>query len=142
MPIKYSEYPANWKTEIVPTILRRAGEERDASGRILVEARCEWCGAPNHTHIVRAAALYHKPVEYAGLWKTVPVGDYKVVEPTFPDATRVVLTTAHLDRDKTNNALDNLASLCQRCHLNHDRWAQHLPNRKYGRGHSRQEKLF
>ena len=33
---------------------------------------------------------------------------------------RVVLTTAHLDHDPTNNAAGNLAALCQRCHLAYD----------------------
>jgi len=32
----------------------------------------------------------------------------------------VVLTVAHLDHDTWNNADENLAALCQRCHLNHD----------------------
>lgn len=45
---------------------------------------------------------------------------------------KVVLTTAHLDRIKTNNRFDNLRHLCQRCHLAHD-LQQHLNNRKYGR---------
>lgn len=45
---------------------------------------------------------------------------------------RVVLTVAHIDHDKTNNRFNNLAALCQRCHLNHDRH-QHAFNRKYGR---------
>lgn len=45
---------------------------------------------------------------------------------------RVVLTIAHMDHDKTNNALENLRALCQRCHLRHDLW-QHVDNRKYGR---------
>jgi len=34
---------------------------------------------------------------------------------------RVILTCAHIDRDVTNNRFNNLAALCQRCHLNHDR---------------------
>ena len=39
-----------------------------------------------------------------------------------PDrVTRIVLTTAHLDHDPTNNAEANLAALCQRCHLAHDK---------------------
>lgn len=39
MPCDYSRYPANWKTEIRPRILERAGH------------RCEWCGAENyHPH--------------------------------------------------------------------------------------------
>ena len=35
--------------------------------------------------------------------------------------TRVVLAAAHLDHDPANNGLRNLGSLCQRCHLTHDR---------------------
>jgi hypothetical protein len=44
----------------------------------------------------------------------------------------VVLTVAHLDRDRNNNRFSNLKAGCQRCHLNHDR-KQHVWNRKYGR---------
>ena len=46
--------------------------------------------------------------------------------------TKVVLTVAHIDRNRTNNRFWNLAALCQRCHLNHDR-NDHIFNRKYGR---------
>lgn len=35
--------------------------------------------------------------------------------------TFVVLATAHLDQDPSNNHPRNLAALCQRCHLAHDR---------------------
>ena len=35
--------------------------------------------------------------------------------------TRVVLATAHLNHDPTDNRLRNLKALCQRCHLLHDR---------------------
>jgi hypothetical protein len=47
--------------------------------------------------------------------------------------TRVVLAAAHLDHNPRNNRLRNLKSLCQRCHLLHDRphhlgaAANHLP---------------
>jgi len=37
--------------------------------------------------------------------------------------TYVVLATAHLDQDPGNNHPRNLAALCQRCHLTHDRAA-------------------
>lgn len=47
MPINYSEYPANWLTEIRPACLKRAGEVRDAQGELLVEAQCEACGVEN-----------------------------------------------------------------------------------------------
>ncbi len=33
---------------------------------------------------------------------------------------RVVLTCAHLNHDTTDNRDDNLAALCQKCHLSYD----------------------
>jgi hypothetical protein len=42
--------------------------------------------------------------------------------------TRVVLAAAHLDSDPTNNRLQNLRALCQRCHMLHDR-PHHLAQR-------------
>jgi hypothetical protein len=41
----------------------------------------------------------------------------------------VVLTTAHLDHDPAHNDDANLAALCCRCHLEHDR-PHHLANRR------------
>jgi hypothetical protein len=41
MPIDYSKYPKNWKTEIRPKILERA------------KNRCENCGVKNHELILR-----------------------------------------------------------------------------------------
>jgi 5-methylcytosine-specific restriction endonuclease McrA len=49
---------------------------------------------------------------------------------------KVVLTVAHIDRNKDNNRFSNLAALCQRCHLRHD-LPQHVENRKYGRNWKR-----
>lgn len=40
---------------------------------------------------------------------------------------KIILTTAHLDQDTTHNDDDNLAALCQRCHLRHDA-GQHAAN--------------
>ena len=56
---------------------------------------------------------------------------------------KVVLTVAHIDHDKTNNNFKNLAALCQRCHLGHD-IRTHVANRKYGRNYrgKHQLKLF
>ena len=45
---------------------------------------------------------------------------------------KVILTVAHIDRNKDNNQFSNLAALCQKCHLNHD-LPQHINNRMYGR---------
>lgn len=35
--------------------------------------------------------------------------------------TVIVLATAHLDNNPSNNSPENLAALCQKCHLAHDR---------------------
>ncbi len=43
--------------------------------------------------------------------------------------TKVVLATAHLDHDPTNNRPRNLRALCQRCHMIHDR-AEHRRRRR------------
>lgn len=45
---------------------------------------------------------------------------------------KVILTVAHIDHDHHNNSFFNLAALCQKCHLSHDRH-QHAENRRYGR---------
>ena len=61
--------------------------------------RCEQCGARNH-------------------------------QPHPDTGSYVVLTTAHVyDRAPAAASLLNLAALCQRCHLNHDR-AHHLHSRR------------
>lgn len=66
---------------------------------VRAEGKCEWCGAE---HL--------KPHPVTG--------------------SKVVLTTAHVhDRDKKNCSLLNLAALCQRCHLRHDK-EQHSHTRR------------
>ena len=50
-----------------------------------------------------------------------------------PDTgSKVVLTVAHLDHNKSNNSFFNLKALCQKCHLGYD-LKHHLMNRRYGR---------
>lgn len=58
----------------------------------------------------------------------------------FYGITRVVLSVAHLDRNSKNNDRNNLAALCQRCHLKHD-ILQHIQNRRYGRHHAKEHQL-
>jgi hypothetical protein len=58
----------------------------------------------------------------------------KCLAPWGPDldqlrATRVILAAAHLDHDPANSAPSNLKSLCQRCHMLHDR-PHHLAQRR------------
>lgn len=42
-------------------------------------------------------------------------------EPHPETGSMVILTVAHIDQNPRNNDQENLAALCQRCHLNHDR---------------------
>lgn len=80
--------------------------------------QCEWCRVPN--------------------WSFVKKDTREQALPDEENVTRIVLTVAHLDHDKTNNSFFNLAALCQRCHLNHDR-QQHITNRRYGRNWKRDQ---
>jgi hypothetical protein len=56
LPCDYKKYPANWRTEIRPRILARAGN------------CCEWCGAENYkphpiteSRVVLTVAHLHDP---------------------------------------------------------------------------------
>jgi hypothetical protein len=114
MPIDYSNYPANWKKEIRPRILKRANN------------CCEFCGFKNNS-IVYSARLYRgKTIWFENQndaikaafdsgWK-IPIID-PIVRPV-----RVILTIAHLDHDEKNHQVTDqrLAALCQNCHLKYD----------------------
>ena len=45
---------------------------------------------------------------------------------------RVSLATVHLNHDRTDNRFENLAALCQGCHMWWDH-KRHVYNRKYGK---------
>ena len=105
MPIDYSKYPVNWKTEIRPAILERAGD------------RCEFCGVPNGVTVYRQKKrrCRGQSSSYIGL-----------------TSTKIVLTIAHLNHDVTDSSPENLAALCQKCHLTHDA-GQHKATRQKNR---------
>lgn len=116
MPIskeKRALYPADWAT-----ISKRV---REAAGN-----KCQRCNAPNRTPVARGAGedagtymLEHGAVFDAETGE--PLGITRGSEYESSHTTIVVLTCAHLDQNPTNNATENLASLCQRCHLKHDK---------------------
>ena len=111
MPIDYSEYHPKWS--LISRLIRFKRADN----------KCEWCGVPNHKIVFR---------DNDG-WHVLPDEEFVVSQAVGgAKLTKVVLTVAHVDRDKTNNRFNNLAALCQKCHLNHDRH-QHIENRKYGR---------
>lgn len=131
MPCDYKKYPSNWKTEIRPAILYRAGQRIDPDTGLIVErARCEQCNARNLAYGYRDKAgdfwdardIEDRLNEGQDLFGPGEVLDHcwdKQRNPTNP--VRIVLTISHTDHDTANNNPRNLRALCQRCHLAHDK---------------------
>ncbi|GAB3956673.1 hypothetical protein GCM10028805_47270 [Spirosoma harenae] len=134
MPIDYSKYHPAWKK--ISRFVRR----------LKARNRCEHCGVKNY-----AVGYWEK-----GIWQPLcgnaeadnlgaGYGTYKEArkyadeynehiasqDSSIPRLVVIVLTVAHLDHDINNNELDNLAALCQRDHLNHDR-RDNAKRRRYG----------
>ena len=112
-------YPPDWKAISYRIRFVRA------------KGKCERCGVP-HGHFRDEFDVARSPEAWASLqaqgfvWR----------------ATKIVLTTAHLNHDPTDNREENLAALCQRCHLAHD-LAHHLMSRRLNReAANHQQRLF
>lgn len=89
--------------------------------RFQADDRCEECRIPNGT------VGYRWPTR-GGEFRAVAMVDRPAVLRTLRDLrgpaarlTRIVLTVHHRDGDPENNGRENLAALCQRCHLRADR---------------------
>ena len=130
MPCDYRQYPKQWKA-IRGAILTRAFNA------------CEWCGAPNGELVGRdiagGAVLLNDYAEAAAAWKAK---GYPI--------SKVVLTIAHLgtphadgrpgDKHDTHDCRpENLAALCQRCHLAFDR-ADHVRHARETRQRWREQR--
>jgi hypothetical protein len=115
MPMERARYPENWE-EISQRIRERDGQ------------RCKWCGAANGAIGFRQARgefvqMYASIEEVDGQADALALDGIKL--------TRIVLTVAHLGtphadgtpgdkHDKMDVRDENLAALCQRCHLMYD----------------------
>ncbi|MBW3637518.1 MAG: hypothetical protein KY445_13805 [Armatimonadetes bacterium] len=122
MPWNPKRYPPEWKA-IRARIQERAGD------------KCEWCGVTNRAIGYRekcGAFVQLAPCkESVGMDVEVAALDgYKIVE--------IVCTTAHLGTDHADGSKgdkhdkmdcrdENLAFLCQRCHLRYD-IQEHIEN--------------
>ena len=112
MPIRSSQkavYPERkeWQ-RIRDKVLARAGYA------------CEQCQKPNHKMV---------PIAKDGVWFDYEFGWRDSTgaphsAPSLEDErahVHMVLTIAHRNHDPTDNGMENLAALCQRCHLVYDR---------------------
>lgn len=115
MPIKpglKGFYPIDWR-ELSDVI--RFGRAK---------GRCEQCERPHGQTISHLGdGRWFDPDEEVwrdGQGRVVDFVDFRDLGPALRQ-TRIVLATAHLDHDPTNNRPGNLKALCQRCHLLHDR---------------------
>ena len=125
MPINYKEYHPKWRLISKLVRYRRAHN------------KCEKCDILNHSVVKRLKdKTYRFPsqAEWDMIHSSIKDGGHNMTSSLKKHGfTKIVLTVAHLDGDKTNNRFSNLMALCQRCHLAHD-MTQHVRNRKYGRG--------
>jgi hypothetical protein len=107
-------YGREWREVTRPRILKRAGDKR------------EQCKVPNYKVIAR----FNK---YPGWWFTMDgeihrpdgsdAGMFRGSDPEFAEPDRlvaIVLTVAHLNHTSGDDRDENLAALCQWCHLHHD----------------------
>lgn len=126
MPVDWSRYPPNWKA-ISLAIRERA------------QNRCEWCGLPNGALGYRDRAGRFWTDAELDQAEHLPERDQLTVEGGGTlRRVRIILTVAHLGtphldgtpaskHDKLDVRPENLAALCQRCHLNYDR-DEHMAN--------------
>jgi hypothetical protein len=111
-------YPPHWRELSSHVRFERAG------------GKCQRCGRP-HLALLRCLPDGRWFDEKAATWRDRrghPARWPDLVEATRFRRTRVVLAAAHLDSDPTNNRMENLRALCQRCHMLHDR-PHHLAQR-------------
>ena len=118
MPIRAEHrwlYPIDWP-QISASI--RFGRARD---------RCEHCARPHLAWVLQMEDGRWWDQDH-GHWRDSTGRVRRGEALARPRLTRVVLACAHLNHDPTSNRFSNLAALCQRCHLAHDR-AEHRRRR-------------
>jgi hypothetical protein len=74
--------------------------------------KCKFCGAVNYSYV-------NKHTRKPSLKDD-------------PDTIQIILTIGHLDQDINNNKFSNLAAMCQKCHLSHNR-PYNIEKKRYGR---------
>lgn len=135
MPIDYKRYPPNWKSEIVPRILKRSNNQCENDNCNFKNGQLVWSVRFRGKTIgwfetFEEADKQEKSFESKFCFRTK-----QTIYIPNPKQVKVVLTIAHLDHDETNFNVtdDRLKAMCQLCHLRYD------AKEKYKR--SKQKKL-
>jgi len=116
MPIRPENknlYPKDWK-EIRERVLKRA------------KNKCEKCGVKNYAIGYRnKEGKFIKGENSKQFQAYCDYWEFKII--------KIILTTAHLDHDPTNNKMKNLKAFCQKCHNGYDAKmrAQGIKNRRH-----------
>jgi hypothetical protein len=105
-------YPAEW-----PDIRASVRTRATAADGV---TRCERCCKPDRTHVLCAWDGSGRWLDDT-TWRGPDGQPAAAPELGCLHLTKVVLTVAHLDHRPEHNAPQNLACLCQGCHLRHDR---------------------
>nr|WP_244651188.1 hypothetical protein [Rhizobium sp. CFBP 8762] len=117
-------YPIDWAELSISIRFRRA------------KGRCEHCERPHGRQICALPDGRWFDADISR-WRDNRGRRVRTNLPSPPDLppefqakwTKVFLACAHLDHNLSNNQADNLAALCQRCHLANDR-TEHLARRR------------
>lgn len=97
MPLDYFKYPKRWRAEVRPRILARDGHV------------CRCCKVKNHRVGYRdAGGHFHELAAGA----PVPAGFKRL---------KILLNVVHLDHSLVDHSDDNLALMCQQCHVRYDK---------------------
>ena len=128
MPIKRELrflYPIDWRELSAVIRFERA------------QSRCERCRRPHGEEVLHLGDGRWWDAA-SGTWRNGQGRPLRKLPPPqlWNDGllcTRVVLACAHLDHDPTNNHPRNLAALCQRCHMVHDRERAPAPSQHHVR---------
>jgi len=100
MPVNQFKYHPEWKDRISPEVKRRANYH------------CQFCGVRDRALVTPMPDGTLFTHDDFSLKNTVQTGER---------VCRVILTTAHLNHLVIDNRWENLKSLCQWCHLHHDK---------------------
>lgn len=121
MPIDYSKYPPNWKTEIRPAILKRAKNTCEHDGCSFRHLETAWSVESFKTGRFIWVKDFKEAIKISrkegwSLAEDIMVED-KIIKPV-----KVVLTIAHLDHDESNFnvSMDRLKAMCQLHHIRYD----------------------